>query len=143
MPEGWDKFDDEFRIVVKGRDLTPLILDRIQREQSARVRAAEVQLATAAKSRAERKFIQDGDGGGYADWMMSPTLFHAFGRKWGYAAMHDKDFVRDCLKHGTAVKVKNTNARPTFGFRAALTGGSGLASAASQHSRFKKTYQFS
>jgi len=139
MQPGYTELDDEFRVMVSGKNIAAEILQRIREENALKVLDATKRLAVAAKARGEARFIQDGDGGGYVDFMMSPVVYHAFGRKWGYDALRDKGFVQDCVKHGSAIRPRSRNAKCVVGFTAALAG-SGSAVVAKQGSRFSKTF---
>lgn len=139
MPAGFTGLDDEFRVVVSGKDITAEIIQRIKEENALKVLDATRRLSAAAKARGETRFIQDKEGGGYVDFMMDPSVYHAFGRKWGYEALRDRDFTNHCVKHGTAVRVKARNAKTVVGFTATLAS-SGPACVAKQGSRFSKTY---
>ncbi len=139
MQPGFAKLDDEFRVVVSGKDITAEVLQRIREENALKVLDASKRLQAAAQARGDTRFIQDGDGGGYVDFMMSPVVYHAFGRKWGYDALQDKGFIKDCVQKGSAIRPKSRNAKCVVGFTAALAG-SGSAVVAKQGSRFSKTF---
>jgi hypothetical protein len=137
---GFAQLDDEFRVVVNGKDITKEVIEQIKLEKAAKVLTATKRLDLAAQANAERHFIQDGDGGGYVDVMYDPAVYYAFRRKWGADALRDKAFTDHCVKHGSAVRVKNRRRNLMVGYRASLAGGTGLASVAKQGSRFSKTF---
>lgn len=79
----------------------------------ARQDKAAKEMAAAAATHGERRFLEAPDGfGGQVGMMVHPASFHYWGQRLGYDCWKDPQFVREYLRDNPAARVRS-HARQT------------------------------
>jgi len=86
----------------------------LQAWEWARRERAQKEMAAAAASHGERRFLQAPDGfGGEVGLMVHPESFHYWGQRLGYGCWEDAEFKREYWRDNPACRVKNHSRKPT------------------------------
>jgi len=90
------------------------VRDVLMAWELARRAKAEVEMAAAAATHGERRFLKSPDGfGGEIGLMVHPASFHYWGQRVGYQCWDSDEFKREYWRDNPACRVKNHSRQLT------------------------------
>lgn len=94
----------------------------LQRREAAKVAKMQTEMILAQRAGGTRRFLPDeGEGGGYVEYMIHPVSYHYWGRRLGYECWEDKQFVREYLRDNPTSRIKSVSGKTVVSFAADST----------------------
>ena len=85
----------------------------LERRQAAKVAQMQKDMILAQRAGGQRRILPDeGEGGGYVEYMIHPVSYHYWGRRLCYECWDDKQFVREYLRDNPTSRIKSVSASP-------------------------------